>query len=427
MRDGLDFPVGELALTPRCAPIAAVADRAGHRRARRAATRRAAPGRISPIRAVLGTEGLRAAPRPSGARSPACVLIGPAWPAPSGSAPPTRPRRRGRAAGIGGTIAIFFGIALVAPFVIAPLARRALVAAAQAARRSRAASPPTRRAPTPAAPRRPRPALMIGLALVVARQQPRRQLPQLDRGGVRPELRPRPDRAAARLRARAGAAADDRRRTSRDRLAKIPEAGVVARERLLFVARPARRREGKREIRRAAVRLRPREYVPRSTRPRSMAAARRARRSSTGSSAARSRSGEGYADEDGARGRGHDDARGPVRDRADARSRASSRPSSPAARRSGCRWRRCEKVYGVTADSELALKATSRRRPATLERKVEADRRARLPEPRRALQRRGQVRHRGPGQPAVRRSSTRSSASRSSPACSGSSTRSRCR
>ena len=112
------------------------------------------------------------------------------------------------AAGIGGTIAIFFGIALIAPFLIEPLTRvlswpiRKLAPVEGRIAADSARSNPARTAATATA-------LMIGLALVVGHQQPRRQLPQLDRARVRQELRPRPDRAAARLRAGPGPAADD--------------------------------------------------------------------------------------------------------------------------------------------------------------------------------------------------------------------------
>ena len=123
-------------------------------------------GRTSPIRAVLGTEGLRSQARPRrailGFALVALGLAGAFW---LGAAEETTPIVA--AAGMTGTIAIFFGIAILAPFVIRPLVRvlswpvRAIFPvegrlAAEAAR-----SDPGRTASTATA-------LLIGLALVVA-------------------------------------------------------------------------------------------------------------------------------------------------------------------------------------------------------------------------------------------------------------------
>jgi putative ABC transport system permease protein len=160
----LNFPVGELAFSE-FAPVAAVAT--GLVTAVLGAlypARRA--GRTSPIRAVLGTEGLRAPLRPRRALVGAVLvplgLAGAFWLGASNETTTIV-----AAAGMLGTIAIFFGIALVAPFVIRPLVsalswplRRAFPVegrlAADAAR-----SDPSRTAATATA-------LMIGLALVVA-------------------------------------------------------------------------------------------------------------------------------------------------------------------------------------------------------------------------------------------------------------------
>jgi putative ABC transport system permease protein len=160
----LDFPVGDLAFSS-FAPFAAVAT--GLMTAVLGAlypARRA--GRTSPIRSVLGTEGLRAALRPRRALIGAILiplgLAGAFW---LGASNETTTLVA--AAGMLGTIAIFFGIALVAPFVIRPMVRglswplrKAFPVegrlAADAAR-----SDPGRTAATATA-------LMIGLALVVA-------------------------------------------------------------------------------------------------------------------------------------------------------------------------------------------------------------------------------------------------------------------
>ena len=116
----LDFPVGRLVVTW-WAPVAAVATGlltailGALHPARRA-------GRTSPIRAVLGTEGLRSRPGPRRAVLGFALiglgLAGAFW---LGAAEETTPTVA--AAGMSGTIAIFFGIALIAPFVIRPLVR----------------------------------------------------------------------------------------------------------------------------------------------------------------------------------------------------------------------------------------------------------------------------------------------------------------
>ncbi|HEY7151867.1 MAG TPA: FtsX-like permease family protein, partial [Solirubrobacterales bacterium] len=116
----LNFPVGDLAFSS-VAPVAAVvtglitAVGGALYPARRA-------GRTSPIRAVLGTEGLRSALRPRRAVIGACLiplgLAGAFWLGASNETTTIV-----AAAGMLGTIAIFFGIALVAPYVIRPLVR----------------------------------------------------------------------------------------------------------------------------------------------------------------------------------------------------------------------------------------------------------------------------------------------------------------
>ncbi|HET8976229.1 MAG TPA: FtsX-like permease family protein [Solirubrobacterales bacterium] len=122
-------------------------------------------GRIAPIRAVLGSEGVRTRPRPVRA------LIGVLLIAPGlagafllGAADETTTAVA--AAGIAGTIAIFFGIALIAPFLISPLTRvlswpvRRLAPVEGRLAADSARSNPARTAATATA-------LMIGLALVV--------------------------------------------------------------------------------------------------------------------------------------------------------------------------------------------------------------------------------------------------------------------
>jgi putative ABC transport system permease protein len=122
-------------------------------------------GRIAPIRAVLGSEGLRDAPRPSRAVvGVALILPGLAGAFLLGAADETTTPVI--AAGIGGTISIFFGIALIAPFLIVPLTRvlswpiRRLAPVEGRIAADSARSNPARTAATATA-------LMIGLALVV--------------------------------------------------------------------------------------------------------------------------------------------------------------------------------------------------------------------------------------------------------------------
>jgi putative ABC transport system permease protein len=160
----LSFPVGDLAFSS-LAPIAAVAT--GLVTAVLGAlypARRA--GRTSPIRAVLGTEGLRAALHPRRALIGAILiplgLAGAFWLGASNETTTVV-----AAAGMLGTIAIFFGIALVAPFVIRPMVRglswplRRMFPVEGRLAADAARSDPGRTAATATA-------LTIGLALVVA-------------------------------------------------------------------------------------------------------------------------------------------------------------------------------------------------------------------------------------------------------------------
>jgi putative ABC transport system permease protein len=229
MRDGLDFPIGDLVVTP-LAPIAAVltglatAILGALLPARRA-------GRTSPIRAILGTEGLRRRPRARRALFGLALigsgLAGAFW---LGAADETTTLVA--AAGMSGTIAIFFGIALVGPFVISPLVRslswplRKVSPVAGRLAADSARSDPGRTAATATG-------LMIGLALVVAVNS----LGASFLKSIEDEF----DRAFARdlsVRPAGFSPGEGPQQTIakglRDRLAKLPEAGIVARERILF-------------------------------------------------------------------------------------------------------------------------------------------------------------------------------------------------
>jgi putative ABC transport system permease protein len=158
------LPVGDLELVP-IAFIAAVAT--GILTALLGAlnpARRA--GRIAPIRAVLGSEGIRTQPRRSRALI-GLLLIAPGLAGAFQLGAADETTTPVVAAGIGGTIAIFFGISLIAPFLISPLTRvlswpvRRLAPVEGRIAADSARSNPARTASTATA-------LMIGLALVVA-------------------------------------------------------------------------------------------------------------------------------------------------------------------------------------------------------------------------------------------------------------------
>jgi putative ABC transport system permease protein len=225
----LNFPVGNLTFTP-IAPIAAVAT--GLLTALLGAlhpARRA--GRTSPIRAVLGTEGLRPRLRPRravlGVVLIALGLAGAWW---LGAANETTTLVA--AAGMLGTIAIFFGISLVAPFVIGPLVRtiswplRKISPVDGRLAADAARSHPGRTAATATA-------LMIGLALVVAVNSIGASFlktisDEFDRDFAR-DLTVQPNGFAP-----GSGPQQTIAKSLRDRLARIPQAAVVARERFLF-------------------------------------------------------------------------------------------------------------------------------------------------------------------------------------------------
>jgi putative ABC transport system permease protein len=225
----LDFPIGDLAFS-RIAPVAAVstglvtAILGALHPARRA-------GRTSPIRAVLGTEGLRSRIRARRAVLGIVLMLaglaGAWW---LGAADETTTLVA--AAGMAGTIAIFFGIALLAPFVIRPLVRvlswplRAAFPVEGRLAADAARSDPGRTAATATA-------LMIGLALVVAVNSLGSSFlhtisDELDQSFAR-DLTVQPRGLSPGQGPQQTMASSVRRR-----LRQIPEAEVVARERFLF-------------------------------------------------------------------------------------------------------------------------------------------------------------------------------------------------
>jgi putative ABC transport system permease protein len=227
----LNFPVGHLSFSG-FAPAAALAT--GLITAVLGAlypARRA--GRTSPIRAVLGTEGLRPRLRARRAVLGAALiplgLAGTFW---LGAADETTTIVA--AAGMLGTLAIFFGIAMVAPFVIRPLVRalswpfRRLFPVEGRLAADAARSDPGRTAATATA-------LMIGLALVVAVNSLGSSFlktisDEFDRDFAR-DLTVQPQGFAPGQGPQQTIA-----KGLRNRLARIPEAQIVARERFLFTS-----------------------------------------------------------------------------------------------------------------------------------------------------------------------------------------------
>jgi putative ABC transport system permease protein len=357
----LDFPVGKLAFTP-LAPIAAVAT--GLLTAVLGALYPARlAGRTSPIRAVLGTEGLRSRPRPRrvllGLALIGAGLVGAFW---LGAADETTTVVA--AAGMVGTIAIFFGIALVAPFVIRPLVsavswplRLAFPVegrlAADAAR-----SDPGRTAATCTA-------LLIGLALVVAVNSLGSSFlktisDEFDESFARDlTVQPRgfspgqgPQQTIA--------------KSLRDRLARVPEAEVVARERFVYTPElPGR--EGRTDTDGLLIAFDPTEYGQVDTTeiegaPREQVFRRMKRGAIT--------VGKGYAEEKDLAVGDVLMLDGPSGNR---RARITGIVETVifGGQTVGMSLETMREVYGVTADSELALKATSDDARPALERAVE--------------------------------------------------------
>ena len=357
----LDFPVGRLAFEA-YAPVAAVATGlvtavvGALLPARRA-------GRTSPIRAVLGTEGLRARLRPRRAALGAALIglgLGGAWWL--GAADETTTLVA--AAGMLGTVAIFFGIALVAPFVIRPLVRalswplRRLFPVEGRLAADAARSDPGRTAATATA-------LMIGLALVVAVNSLGSSFlksisDEFDRDFAR-DLTVQPNGFAPGQGPQQTIAGG-----LRDRLARIPEAAVVARERFLFTQNlPAPR--GERRSDGLLLAFDPRQY--------------RKVDETEIEGASRGQVFRGLEDGDVTVGQGQADETGlEVGDPLTLHGPSGTAHTHVAGivktvvfggQTIGMSLHTMRRVYGVTADSELALKATSASARPVLRRKVE--------------------------------------------------------
>jgi putative ABC transport system permease protein len=228
----LAFPVGSITFAS-YAPVAAIAT--GLLTAVLGAlypARRA--GRTQPIRAVIGSQGLRSRLRPRrGLLGVVLIILGFAGAWWLGAADETTTLVA--VAGMVGTIAIFFGIALLAPFVIRPLVRalswplRRLFPVEGRLAADAARSDPGRTAATATA-------LMIGLALVVAVNSLGSSFlktisDEFDQSFAR-DLTVQPSGFAP------GQGPQQTIATGlRKRLARIPQAAVVANERFLYVPR----------------------------------------------------------------------------------------------------------------------------------------------------------------------------------------------
>jgi putative ABC transport system permease protein len=361
MREGLDFPIGDLVVTP-VAPIAAVAT--GMITAILGAlypARRA--GGTSPIRAVLGSEGLRRRPRARRAAIGAVLIVaglaGAFW---LGAADETTTAVA--AAGMAGTFAVFFGIALVAPFAIVPavrvlawpLRRISPVTGRLAADSVR--SDPARTAATATG-------LMIGLALVVAVNS----LGSSFLKSIEEEF----DRSFARdltVQPTGFAPGEGPQQTIanrlRDRLARIPEADVVARERIIYTPNlPGPK--GERGSDGLLFAFNPGQYI--AVDETEIAGGGSRERVFAQLEKGEVTIGKGYADETGLEVGDPITLSGPSgRERTEVAGIVET--VVYAGQTVGMSLGTIEDVYGVTADSELALKATSADKRDELEQAV---------------------------------------------------------
>ncbi len=225
-----DLPVGKLDFTP-TAPIAAVVTGVGTA-AFGALIPALRASRVPPIQAVLGTEGLRGRPRPlRGLIGVTLIAAGAAGAYNLGAA--DQVSNAEIAGGMAGTLGVFLGIALVAPFLIGPMVRvlsapaRWLLPAEGRLAADAARSDAIRTAATATG-------LLIGLALVVAIQTLgssflRSIEDELDRTFARDlTVQPRGFSPGA------GPQQSISHRVSAA-LARIDEAKVVAPQRMLFV------------------------------------------------------------------------------------------------------------------------------------------------------------------------------------------------
>jgi putative ABC transport system permease protein len=360
-RDVLEVPVGDVRFVWWALAAAALTGVATSVLGALWPARRA--GRTSPIRAVLGTEGLRSRPRATRGLAGVVLIVlglgGAFW---LGAADETTPVVA--AAGMTGTIAIFFGIAMASPFVVGPLAGvvswplRKLFGVEGRLAADAARSNPGRTAATATG-------LMIGLALVVAVNS----IGASFLHSIEEEF----DRSFARdltVQPRGFAPGQGPQQTIdrdlRGRLARIPEASVVARERFLFVPDlPAPR--GDRKSDGLLFGFSPDEYEPVD--------------STDVTGATREEAFDAVERGDVTVGQGHAEETGlEVGDRLRLDGPSGSRTARVAGivetvvfggETIGMSLETMREVWGVNADSQLALKATSEEARPVLQRTVE--------------------------------------------------------
>ena len=356
----LDFPVGRLTFEW-WAPVAAVATglvtavwARTHRRAAPARRRRSAPcwARMSCVRSRA---------RAAAGIGAALIVVGLGGAFWLGAAEETTPVVA--AAGMTGTVAIFFGIAMVAPFVVKPLVsilswpvRRILPVEGRLASDA-ARSDPGRTAATATA-------LLIGLSLVVAVNS----LGSSFLGTISDEF----DRAFARdltVQPSGLSPGQGTQQTIGDRLSqrleKIPEAAVVARERFLFTT-DLPGPKGKTKSDGLIIGFEPTEYEEVDTTDIQGAPREEVfKRMNDGEVTV----GKGYADEEDLEVGDTLRLEGSSGDQK-ARIAGIVETVLFGGQTVGMSLDTLRRVYGVTADSELALKATSVDERAVLEDKV---------------------------------------------------------
>jgi putative ABC transport system permease protein len=361
----IGFPVGNLELTPIAFAAAVVTGLVTAAVGSLVPALRA--GRIAPVRAVLGSEAIRRRPHPARvAIGVAMIVPGLAGAFALGASDETTTAVV--FAGICGTISIFFGIALLAPFLVSPLTRalswpvRRLAPVEGRLAADSARSNPTRTAATATA-------LMIGLALVVAINS----LGSSFLHSIEEEF----DQSFARdltVQPRGFAPGAGPQQTIAEgvaeRLAEIPEAAVVTPERLVFVPHLPRlvsEEEGPQGL---LFGFNPTEYAAVDTTELDGDGASREQvfaRMSRGAVTV----GRGYADE----------AEIEVGDRLLLEGPSGRRRAPVAAivetvfaggQTVSMSLRTMREVFGVTADSEVAIQATSDEARGPLEAKVES-------------------------------------------------------
>ncbi len=360
----IEFPVGDLELTPAAATIATATGLLTAALGALTPARRA--GKIAPIRAVLGSQGLRARPGPLRALAGlAMILPGLAGAFLLGAADETTTPVI--AADIAGIIAIFLGIALIAPFLVGPLSRllswplRRLAPVEGRLASDSARSNPNRTAATATA-------LMIGLALVVGVNS----LGSSFLSSIEREF----DRSLARdltVQPRGFAPGQGPQQTIAaglaKRIAKLPDAAVVAQERIVGVPHLPRPAGGKRGPQGLLFAFDPTVYPQvDATDLDGDGASRRQVYERIGRGQVTV--GKGYADEDSIEVGDTLVLEGPSGSRR-ARVAAIVETIFAGGQTVGLSLRTLRDVFGVTADSQLALKASSDAARPRLERKVE--------------------------------------------------------